>query len=169
MTQNKNFQKMPNFCRTGSLSKKGFLYFWKSQTEWFFLKLNHVFEIWHFEKLLFSKPDFSRLSKQVSTKVSQSFCRHFLTVAAKKTYFNATFHKTASKNRIYFLRYIEIMILAIITWMYMHMMCPSIGLMTSLLEKMSFWPFLTNFNFYVKCKQTAVSQAVYIVNKFLIP
>ena len=108
-------KKCQIFLERVPYQKKRFLYFWKSQTEWFFLKLNHVSEIWWFEKLYYRKPDFSQLSKQLSTKVSKSFCRHFLTLAAENTHFNTTFHQTASKNPMYFLRYIKIMILDIIT------------------------------------------------------
>ena len=124
-------KKCPIFVERVPYQKMGSLYFWKCQTEWFSPKLNHVSEIWWFEKLLFNKPDFTRLSKLVNKIFSQSVCRPVSTVAAKKTHFNATFHQMASKTGMYFLRYIKILILDIITWMYMHMMCPSIGLMTS--------------------------------------
>ena len=142
-------KKCPIFDERVPYQKKGFLYFWKAQTEWFFPKFDHVFEIWQFEKLCYIKPDFSWLSKQLRTKISKSVCRTVSTVAAEKTHFNATFHQTASKNLMYFLSYIKILILEIITWMYMHMMCRSIGLMTSFFTPK--WPknikFFTTWTF----------------------
>ena len=64
-------KKCPIFVERVPYQKMGFLYFWKCQTEWFSPKLNHVSEIWWFEKLLFNKPDFTRLSKLVKKIVNK--------------------------------------------------------------------------------------------------
>ena len=91
-------KKCQIFLERVPYQKKRFLYFWKSQTEWFFLKLNHVSEIWRFEKLYYRKPDFSQLSKQLSTKVSKSFSVTFWLMPPKKLTSTQLFTKRRPKT-----------------------------------------------------------------------
>ena len=124
-------KKCPIFVERVPYQKTGFLYFWKYQTEWFSLKLNHVYEIWWFEKLLFNKPDFTRLSKLVNKKFSQSNFRHFLINAAWYTWYMLTSDQTASKNIAYIQSYMKRQFFRFDTSIWVSVSWLLLGLLTS--------------------------------------